>query len=164
LKDRKRRKYSTFNANREVAEYFRQIGTYMPDYEAKAKEKFDFDKHGFHTWWSKQYQPNGGSMLPFLDADPIDETTGKRTVANRATNASKWMKEYLDYLKGQDLDYSDLQAFKTKDAYLAKGEELRKKWADNNWTNEDATLAQNFGIDNNWFDTYFTTKGNPQLS
>jgi hypothetical protein len=52
LKDRKKKKYKTFNANRQVAEYFRTIGKAMESSKPAEDEKFDLSKHGFVAWWN----------------------------------------------------------------------------------------------------------------
>lgn len=164
LKDRKKKKYTTFNANREVAEFFRRVGAKMSEYKDAPKEKFDISKHGFVAWWNKKYNPSGEEAFiePYLDLDPVD-ASGKRAVTNRATRASVWLKEYLDSMKESDLDFSDY-AINNRDEYIQKGQALQQEWANGNWNPEDLIKAQEFGIGSNWSKDFFSTEKDPRLS
>ena len=165
LKDRKKKKYKTFNANRQVAEYFRTIGKAMESSKPAEDEKFDLAKHGFVAWWNQKYNPAGGSvnLKPFLDKDPIG-TDGKRPVSNRAKMAAGWMNEYLDWLKDKNLDYSKYDQFGDYDTYSAKGRALAQKWNDGVWDAEDLIEGQAFGISNDFSEGFFTTEEDPNLT
>ncbi len=165
LKDRKKKKYKTFNANRQVAEYFRTIGKAMESSKPAEDEKFDLAKHGFVAWWNQKYNPAGGSvnLKPFLDKDPIG-TDGKRPVSNRAKMAAGWMNEYLDWLKDKNLDYSKYDQFGDYDTYSAKGRALAQKWNDGVWDADDLIEGQAFGISNDFSEGFFTTEEDPNLT
>ena len=165
LKDKKKKKYKTFNANRQVAEYFRIIGNKLKDVPKPETSKFDLNKHGFVAWWNKKYNPAGGevNLTPFLDKDPVG-TDGKRPVSNRAKMAAGWMNEYLDWLKDQDLDYSNYDQFKDYDTYSAKGRELAQKWNDGIWDSDDLIAGQAFGISNDFSNGFFTQDEKPNLT
>lgn len=165
LKDRKKKKYKTFNANRQVAEYFRTIGKAMESSKPAEDEKFDLAKHGFVAWWNQKYNPAGGSvnLKPFLDKDPIG-TDGKRPVSNRAKMAAGWMNEYLDWLKDKNLDYSKYDQFGDYDTYSAKGRALAQKWNDGVWDADDLIAGQAFGISNDFSEGFFTTEEDPNLT
>lgn len=165
LKDRKKKKYKTFNANRQVAEYFRKVGNALQSVKPSEAEKFDLAKHGFVAWWNQKYNPTGGevNLAPFLDKDPVD-ANGKRAVNNRAKMAAGWMNEYLDWLKDQDLDYSKYNQFKDYDTYSAKGRELAQKWNDGVWNADDLIQGQAFGISNDFSEGFFTTNEKPNLT
>ena len=165
LKDKKKKKYKTFNANRQVAEYFRTIGNKLKDVPKPETTKFDLDKHGFATWWNKKYNPAGGkvNLIPFLDKDPVG-ADGKRPVNARAKMAAGWMNEYLDWLKDQDLDYSNYNQFKDYDTYSAKGRALAQKWNDGVWDADDLIEGQAFGISNDFSEGFFTQDEKPNLT
>ena len=165
LKDKKKKKYKTFDANRQVAEYFRIIGNKLQDTPKPETSKFDLSKHGFVAWWNKKYNPAGGevNLMPFLDKDPLGPD-GKRPVSNRARMAAGWMNEYLDWLKDQDLDYSNYDQFKDYDTYSAKGRELAQKWNDGVWDTDDLIAGQAFGISNDFSNGFFTQDEKPNLT
>lgn len=165
LKDKKKKKYKTFNANRQVAEYFRTIGNKMKDAPKKEAEKFDLTKHGFVSWWNHKFNPAGGevNLKPFLDKDPVG-ADGKRAVSNRAKLAAGWMNEYLDWLKDKDLDYSNYDQFKDYDTYANQGRALAQKWNDNNWDADDLIAGQAFGISNDFSNGFFTQDEDPNLT
>lgn len=165
LKDKKKKKYKTFNANRQVAEYFKIIGNKLKDTPKPETSKFDLSKHGFVAWWNKKYNPAGGevNLAPFLDKDPVG-TDGKRPVSNRAKMAAGWMNEYLDWLKDQDLDYSNYDQFKDYDTYSARGRALAQKWNDGVWNSDDLIEGQAFGISNDFSNGFFTQDEKPYLT
>lgn len=165
LKDKKKKKYKTFNANRQVAEYFRIIGNKLQDAPKPETSKFDLDKHGFVAWWNKKYNPAGGkaNIMPFLDKDPVG-ANGKRPINNRAKMAAGWMNEYLDWLKDQDLDYSNYDQFKDYDTYSAKGRALAQKWNDGVWNADDLIEGQAFGISKDFSEGFFTQDEKPYLT
>lgn len=165
LKDKKKKKYKTFNANRQVAEYFRIIGNKLQNAPKPETSKFDLNKHGFVAWWNKKYNPAGGKadIMPFLDKDPVG-ADGKRPINNRAKMAAGWMNEYLDWLKGQDLDYSNYDQFKDYDTYSAKGRALAQKWNDGVWNADDLIEGQAFGISKDFSEGFFTQDEKPYLT
>ena len=165
LKDKKKKGYKTFNANRQVAEYFRTIGNAMQTKAAEQTEKFDINKHGFVSWWRRKYSPSGESpdLKPFLDKDPVGPD-GKRPVNVRAKMASEWMNEYLNWLGGKNLDYSNYDQFPDYETYSAKGRELATKWGDGKWDSDDLISGQAFGIGGEWAKGFFTERENPDLT
>ena len=165
LKDKKKKGYKTFNANRQVAEYFRTIGNAMQTKAAEQTEKFDINKHGFVSWWKQKYNPAGGQvdLKPFLDKDPVGPD-GKRPVNVRAKMASEWMNEYLNWLGDKNLDYSNYDQFPDYETYSAKGRELATKWGDGKWDSDDLIAGQAFGVGGNWANGFFTELENPDLT
>lgn len=165
LKDKKKKKYKTFNANRQVAEYLRTIGKAMESSKPTEDEKFDLSKHGFVAWWNKKYNPAGEkpNLAPFLEKDPVG-ADGKRPVNNRAKMAAGWMNEYLDWLKDKNLDYSKYDQFNDYDTYSAKGRELAQKWNDGVWDADDLIAGQAFGISNDFSEGFFTQDEIPYLT
>lgn len=165
LKDKNKKKYKTFNANRQVAEYFRIIGNKLKDKPKPETSKFSLDKHGFVAWWNKKYNPAGEkpNLIPFLEKDPVG-ANGKRPVNNRAKMAAGWMNDYLDWLKDQDLDYSNYDQFKDYDTYAAKGKALAAKWGDGKWDSDDLIEGQAFGISNDFSEGFFTQDEKPYLT
>ena len=165
LKDKKKKKYKTFNANRQVAEYFRIIGNKLQNAPKPETTKFDLNKHGFATWWNKVNNPMGGDpyLQPYLDQDPVD-ANGKRKVDKRAKIAADWMDEYLKWLGTQDLDYSNYDQFKDYDTYANQGKALAAKWRDNKWESDDIIKANAFGVDPKFSKGFFTTEENADLT
>ena len=165
LKDKKKKKYKTFDANRQVAEYFRIIGNKLQNAPKPETTKFDLNKHGFAAWWNKVNNPMGGEpyLQPYLDQDPVD-ANGKRKVDKRAKIAADWMDEYLKWLGTQDLDYSNYDQFKDYDTYANQGKALAAKWRDNKWESDDIIKANAFGVDPKFSKGFFTTEENADLT
>jgi hypothetical protein len=74
------------------------------------------------------------------------------------------MDEYLNWLQGKDLDYSNYDQFKDYDTYAAKGKALAQKWGDGNWEADDLIEGQAFGISNDFSNGFFSTEENPNLT
>lgn len=165
LKDKKKKNYKTFDANRQVAEYFRIIGNKLQNAPKPETTKFDLSKHGFAAWWNKVNNPMGGEpyLQPYLDQDPVD-ANGKRKVDKRAKIAADWMDEYLKWLGTQDLDYSNYDQFKDYDTYANQGKALAAKWRDNKWESDDIIKANAFGVDPKFSKGFFTTEENADLT
>ena len=165
LKDKKKKNYKTFDANRQVAEYFRIIGNKLQNAPKPETTKFDLNKHGFAAWWNKVNNPMGGEpyLQPYLDQDPVD-ANGKRKVDKRAKIAADWMDEYLKWLGTQDLDYSNYDQFKDYDTYANQGKALAAKWRDNKWESDDIIKANAFGVDPKFSKGFFTTEENADLT
>ena len=165
LKDKKKKNYKTFDANRQVAEYFRIIGNKLQNAPKPETTKFDLNKHGFAAWWNKVNNPMGGDpyLQPYLDQDPVD-ANGKRKVDKRAKIAADWMDEYLKWLGTQDLDYSNYDQFKDYDTYANQGKALAAKWRDNKWESDDIIKANAFGVDPKFSKDFFTTEENANLT
>jgi hypothetical protein len=164
LKDKKKRKYSTFEANREVAEYFRRIGSYMKDYE-DTTEKFDISKHGFNAWLMNKEAPGGTfNYQNYWDLDPVDEKTGKRGTAKREEVAAKWMEDYLKEMKDKTFNFEGNKTFSSMDDYLKRGNEVLAEWKKSGWEAQDRINAQRLGVDNDFITKFFGTEGNPNLT
>ena len=165
LKDKKKKKYKTFDANRQVAEYFRIIGNKLQNAPKPETTKFNLNKYGFAAWWNKVNNPMGGDpyLQPYLDQDPVD-ANGKRKVDKRAKIAADWMDEYLKWLGTQDLDYSNYDQFKDYDTYANQGKALAAKWRDNKWESDDIIKANAFGVDPKFSKDFFTIEENADLT
>ena len=166
LKDKKKSKYKTFQANQQVATYLNRIGRAIKTEEPKAKTKFDNNKHGFVTWWKNTFNQGSDSadLSPYLDLDPFDETTGERPTVKRGERAKEWLGKYLEWVKDQDLDFSDNINFKDYDSFAQAGNELGAKWGDGNWEPDDQIQANRFGIGSDWLNSYFTKSKRPGMT
>ena len=162
LKDRKKRRYSAFEANREVAEYFRRIGSYMKDYE-DTTEKFDLSKHGFNKWLMDREAPGGTfNYQNYWDLDPVDAKTGKRGTKQRAAQAKKWIDDYITEMKGRnDLNFEGNKSFTSLEDYLKKAQNVADQWGNPTWDANDRIAAQRLGIDNDFMTKFFGTEGTP---
>lgn len=162
LKDRKKRRYSAFEANREVAEYFRRIGSYMKDYE-DTTEKFDLSKHGFNKWLMDREAPGGTfNYQNYWDLDPVDTKTGKRGTKQRVAQAKKWIDDYITEMKGRnDLNFEGNKSFTSLEDYLKKAQNVADQWGNPTWDASDRIAAQRLGIDNDFMTKFFGTEGTP---
>lgn len=163
LRDRKKKKYSAFSANREVASYFNQVGRYMSPYEAKKKEKFDLATHGFLGWWKNENNKTGGKtdLRPYIDKDaPVE---GKRARTERLNYLSGQIDEYLKTLTQDSYDWegSNFGSFENyKRALLAFRDQMKDKL----WNNDDMIAANQAGIDSSFYNDFFTEEENPTIT
>jgi hypothetical protein len=75
----------------------------MKSYEENSdkKEAIDLNKHGFVAWWLNKYNPSGGSidLTPYLEKDPYDSNTNKRSTINRTRSYGEDLSQYLSYIE-----------------------------------------------------------------
>ena len=164
LKKRKQKNFNTFSANREVANYFNQIGRAISPIEQKKKEKFDVLKHGFVSHWNNSNNKSGEKMdlKPFLDMDKYDSTTGKRARTNRL----QYLRDQLsDYLNGLEDNYDwENTSYKSFDDYKASLQNLLNHMSDGVWDNNDEIAANQAGIGGSFYNAFFTEDEHPNLS
>lgn len=164
LRRRKQKNYNTFSANREVANYFNQIGRALSPAEKKAKEKFDVLKHGFVSHWNQANNKAGEKMdlKPFLDMDAYDANTGKRA----RTNRMQYLHDQLyDYMNGLEDNYDwEGTSYKSMDDYKASLQNLLNHMSDGTWDNNDEIAANQAGIGGSFYNAFFTEDEHPNLS
>ena len=163
LRNRKRKKYSAFSANREVANYFNQVGRYMSPYEAKKKEKFDLATHGFLGWWKNENNKTGGKtdLRPYIDKDaPVD---GKRARTNRLSYLSGQIDDYLKTINEDSYDWEG-SSFKSFENYKNALNAFKTQMQDATWNNDDMIAANQAGIDSNFYNDFFTEEENPTIT
>lgn len=123
LSDKKKKKYKTFSANREVATYFKDIAEAIKsetDKKSKGTDSsnlFDILKHGYVPYHSSRYNPTGGTWdgQSILDLDPYDETTGKRGTSQRTARLASDLDQYLKEMDST-IDFSKTR-WKTREGY-----------------------------------------------
>lgn len=123
LSDKKKKKYKTFSANREVASYFKTIAeavkseTDKKTKETNTNDMFNITKHGYIPYHSSRYNPTGGTWdgQSILDLDPYDEATGKRGTSQRTARLASDLDQYLKEMDS-NLDFSKTR-WKTREGY-----------------------------------------------
>lgn len=158
LSNRKRNKYSGFDARNNVMKYFRDIANEIIKKRGTNptnSNKFNFNDHGFFKYWSNKVNPAGGefNMKPFLDKDEL--INGRRSRNNRAAYFSEQLGDYITNLQDQDYDFSE-NVFGSKEKYIEALEALRAKLDDGTFDANDAQAALAAGIDQKFFDQFFT--------
>lgn len=160
LKERKQKKYKQFSAFNEVANYFNKVGRAIKvkgDPTSSGKSKFDVNKHGFVADWQSKNGVAGEKidLKPYLDLDPYDPTTKKRSREKRLAYLSGQLQTYLD-----NFDYSGYNfegsPYGSGERYKAKLQELVDHMKDGQWTNDDMILANQAGIGGSFYDSFFT--------
>ena len=121
LKDRKKKKYSSFDANREVASYFNRIAKFMPtldEEKTSSTPSFNIRNNGFLKWWNDQINPSGGQIdnTPYLNMDILNADNTRGTT-KRAEYLRGQLQNYIDQLGDYNFENS---AFKSKENYVAK--------------------------------------------
>lgn len=167
LTDRKKNKYRTFNASSEIASYFKWVGGGMQPYEedSKKKESIDLNKHGFVAWWLNKYNPSGESidLTPYLEKDPYDPNTNKRSTVNRIKSYSEDLSQYLNYIEQyKDYDWSNT-TFKSYENFRNAITDLYTNLG-NEWDSGDKIRANQAGISSEFYNGFFSTKRNPTES
>ena len=169
LKEKDRKKYKTFSANREVITYLDKIGRTLDQSikeGEKEKEKFNIGKHGFLSDWQKRNSPFGEEIdiTPYLNLDAYEEQadgTKKRSRTNRIKYLQDQIKNYLDNLNGEyDFEGS---AYKDLDDYKTKLQILSDKLSDG-WTEDDMIAANQAGIGASFYNSFFTEDENPGMT
>lgn len=160
LKGRKQKKYTQFSAFNEVANYFNKVGRAIKvkgDPTSSSKAKFDVNKHGFVADWQSKNGVAGEKidLKPYLDLDPYDPTTKKRSREKRLAYLSGQLQTYLD-----NFDYSGYNfegtPYGSAEGYKTKLQELINHMKDGQWTNDDMILANQAGIGGSFYDSFFT--------
>lgn len=160
LKKRKQKDYKSFSANREVASYFNKVGKAIKvkgDPTSSGKAKFDVNKHGFVADWQSKNGVAGEkiSLQPYLDLDPYDPTTKKRSREKRLAYLSDQLQTYLDNFDYSGYNFEDTP-YGSSEGYKAKLQELVNHMRDGQWTNDDMILANQAGIGGSFYDSFFT--------
>lgn len=159
LKDKDKKKYHLFPANREVASYFNIIGDAIrkssPQKENFSDSKFDLSKHGFVSKWNQDNFPAGGKadLTPYLELDTVDQATGVRGTTNRAAYLRQQLQEYMNNL--QDYDYTE-SPFQNKDTYRQRLQEAIDKLGDG-YNSNDVIALNRAGISSEFLDNFFHT-------
>ena len=166
MREKKRKKYNPFLANREVAKYFNIIGNALPEMKAKPEDtsnKFNLAKHGFISYWQGLNNPSGGKMdlRPYLDKDVFDKTTGKRARTNRANYLAGEIRNYLAQLK--DYDFADT-TFTDSNIYKQRLADAAKNLEYGNWDNNDIIALNQAGIGGDFQTAFFSEEENPNLT
>lgn len=161
LRRRKQKRYTEFEANPEVASYFKIIGKALAD-RTNRKTEYDQAQHGFAAWWRNYRYPGSTDANPFLDLDPVDPNTNKRKFDNRSKELAKVLSDddgYIKWLGDQNLDYTHNSVdFDTRKRRL---QHLVTTLQDNQWNSDDLLDAQSAGIDEDWFKVFFSDSGKP---
>lgn len=173
LKDKKKKKYKKFSANKAVAYYFNRIGKAISaeplndtkEEKKETKEKFDVNKHGFLADWQRRNNVSGGPMdlKPYLDKDVYDPNTGKRSRTGRLAYLAGEIDNYLKNFKDDQYDYTD-NTFANGAQYREALTKLRDHLKDNQWTNDDIILANQAGISSKFYNDFFTEAENPSIT
>lgn len=167
LKDKHKKNYKTFSANREVASYFNKIGKgivkkFGTTQEESKVDKFDLAKHGFVADWMKRNSPSGNrpDLKPYLDMDQV--VNGKRGRKNRLNYLADELQGYINSLDGE-YDFEG-GSYKDMEDYKAKLGALLNHMRDGYWTNEDMILANQAGIGGDFYNMFFTEEEDPNLT
>lgn len=164
LSDKKKKKYKTFSANREVATYFKDIAEAIKsetDKKSKGTDSsnlFDILKHGYVPYHTLRYNPTGGAFdgQAILDLDPYDETSGKRSTSQRTARLATDFDEYIKQLD-PNLDFSKSR-WKTREGYEQFIRGIIGKINDGGLTSEDYLDLAEAGLSREFLEPYVTTE------
>lgn len=157
LKDRKKKKYNTFSANREVASYFNIIGNALKNYTKPSEEdtsnNFDLSKNGFISTWTKQQNPGGGDFdpTPYIQMEEIGED-GVRQTSKRAAYLKEQLENYLKQLPSYNYENSP---FKDEATYKQRLQEAING-LENGYSPEDTIALNRAGITSNFLNNFFS--------
>ena len=157
LKDRKKKKYNTFSANREVASYFNIIGNALKNYTKPSEEdtsnNFDLSKNGFIPTWTKQQNPGGGDFdpTPYIQMEEIGED-GVRQTSKRAAYLKEQLENYLKQLPSYNYENSP---FKDEATYKQRLQEAISG-LENGYSPEDTIALNIAGITSNFLNNFFS--------
>lgn len=161
-KRKKKKATQDFYANREVASYIETIanGLYKKATGTPATPtettKFDFAKHGVWKRFVDSMAPGGtGDLKAWLDTDPFDETTKKRSTEKRAALLNNFINDYITNL-GNDIDFAG-SVYGNRDTYLQKLQTLQAELA-NGVDNVDFRLLNQLGANPEEYRAFFTTE------
>lgn len=157
---RQQKKYSTFSANRQVATFFNKVGTALRDARKNKpttqnqSNAFNLSKHGFLATWTTANNPAGGEFLsPYLEKDPLDETTGLRGTTNRAAYLKEQIENYLNNVGNYDFSGTP---FKDRETYISKLRAAAQN-LENGYNSEDVIALNQAGIGNKFLSKFFAT-------
>lgn len=161
LKDKKKKNYKSFSANREVASYFNTIGNALRQYSKSDEEKqesnnFDLSKHGFLPTWTSEQNPGGGdfdttSYTPYIEMDQIGED-GTRQTSKRAQYLKEQLTNYLNNLSSYNYENSP---FKDEATYKQRLQEAING-LENGYNSEDTIALNRAGINNDFLKNFFS--------
>ena len=168
LKDKDKKKYNTFSANRKVAAYLEKVGRKLSEYSEKKETpqttKFNLNDHGFMKYWSDAVAPSGDfDFRLILDMDAPDEVTKKRPRTKRLEYLKGQLNDYINHIKTSNYDFSE-SPFKTSEAYLSLLNTLYRNMDDNIWNTSDIMDASRAGISTKFSNIFFTEEENPDLT
>lgn len=166
LKDRKKKNYSQFYANKEVASYFNIIGNALRNKIDKSQpsssNKFDLSQQGFVPTWSKTNNPSGGDfdLTPYVNLDEPQED-GTRKTEKRVQYLQQELQNYLNNGNYTNLDFSET-SYKNVESY--KNSIQNAINALNNGYNSESIIALNkAGISSDFLNPFFKTKNNEEV-
>lgn len=157
LKDRKKKNYNTFSANREVASYFNIIGNALKNYTKPSEEdtsnNFDLSKNGFIPTWTKQQNPGGGDFdtAPYIQMDKVGED-GIRQTTQRAAYLKQQLTDYLNNLSSYNYENSP---FKDEATYKQRLQEAING-LENGYNPEDTIALNRAGITSDFLNNFFS--------
>lgn len=163
LSDKKKKKYKTFSANREVASYFKRIAEAIKADQSKKTTKaetpnmFDITKHGYIPYHASRYNPTGGTWdgQAILDLDSFDETTGKRGTSQRTARLASDLEQYLNEMDST-IDFSKTR-WKTREGYENFIRGTISKINDG-LTPQDYLYLEEAGLTREFLEPYVTTE------
>lgn len=158
LKDKKKKNYKSFSANREVASYFNTIGNALRQYSKSDEEKqesnnFDLSKHGFLPTWTSEQNPGGEDFdtTPYIEMDQIGED-GTRQTSKRAQYLKEQLTNYLNNLSSYNYENSP---FKDEATYKQRLQEAISG-LENGYNSEDTIALNRAGINNDFLKNFFS--------
>lgn len=158
LKDKKKKNYKSFSANREVASYFNTIGNALRQYSKSDGEKqesnnFDLSKHGFLPTWTSEQNPGGGDfdVSPYIQMEEIGED-GVRQTSKRAQYLKEQLTNYLSNLSSYNYENSP---FKDEATYKQRLQEAING-LENGYNSEDTIALNRAGINNDFLKKFFS--------
>ena len=139
---------NSFDAYGEAAHFLDTIVDAMPDYEEKVTEKEKYDTNGLFNFFKKKtFGGNDPDLLIWQDRDSvIDEKTGKRGVANRATYFADIIRDYSKSLENSDYDFTD-SAYSDKSDLLARLQNAENNLRNGTFNNDDFNSLTALGLD-----------------
>lgn len=157
LKDKQKKNYKAFSANREVASYFNTIGNALRQYTKPSEEQntnnFDLSKHGFLPTWTSQQNPAGGDFdtTPYIQMDQVGED-GVRQTSKRASYLREQLTNYLKDLSSYNYENT---SFKDETTYRQRLQEAING-LENGYNSEDTIALNRAGINNEFLKNFFS--------
>lgn len=168
LKEKDRKKYQTFSANRKVATYLDKVGRKLAEYQANQKEapieKFDLAKHGFLKYWQNQAFPTGDvDYQAILDKDAFNETDQKRGRSERAKYLAGYLENFIKQAQNYNYDFSE-SAFTDKNDYLTRLNTALTNLKNGVWNNNDLHALSAAGISPSVYNVLFSEEKDPTIT
>lgn len=164
LKDRKKKNYRAFQANQEVAKYFKLIGDKSKSIaEQSPLKEFNLGEHGFQKYFANKYNPGNGEWNAdiILNLDQYDEATGKRLNTNRQKRLIDDITEYLNNLD-ENIDW-EKSKWKSKEGYINFVNGLLPKINDG-LTDQDYLDLGQLGLTRDFLHPFVTTERDPNIT